>query len=68
MSLLIVPQSARRLQLCSPEHARRIAGQLFNQNRQSVSVVKTDEPLQPLRVMCRSEVTDPSREIVVITS
>ena len=60
-------QSPRRLQLCSPENASRIAGQLYDHNRQSISVVRTDEPLQPLRVVPSSDVTDPSREIVFVT-
>ena len=59
--------SARRMQLCSAENASRIAGQLFDQNRQSISVVKTNEPLQPLRVMPSRDVTNPNDEIVIVT-
>ena len=63
----ITPQSSRRLDLCSPENANRVAEQLFDETRENVSVVKTDEPLQPLRVIRSTDVTDPSSEIVVIT-
>ena len=61
------PRSARRLQMCSRKHADRVAGQLFDQRRESVSIVTTNDPLQPLRVVRSTEVTDPSTEIAVVT-
>ena len=60
--------SPRRWQLCSGEHARRVANQLFDQRQENVSIVRTSDPLQPLRVIRSAEVIDPSREIVVVTA
>jgi hypothetical protein len=63
-----IPQrSIRRADLCSSEHAQRVAFRLFDTEREDMSIVKTDNPLQPLRVMRTAKVVDRSAEIVVVT-
>ncbi len=44
------PLSARRQDLCSREHAQRVAGRLFDQNRRPVAVIRTGDPLKPFHV------------------
>lgn len=63
-----VPRSLRRAQLCSREHAHRVANRLFETGIEDVSIVRTGDPLQPLRVVRSADVTDRSAEIVVVTS
>jgi len=67
MTTFPVLRSARCMELCSAENAIRIAGKLFDQTRESISVVTTNEPLQPLRVMHSCEVTNPNDEIAIVT-
>jgi len=42
--------SPKRLLLCSPENANRVASRLFDERPGRVSVVRTGNPLQPFRV------------------
>jgi hypothetical protein len=63
-----VPRSTRRADLCSGEHARRVAVRLFETGHEDISIVRTSNPLQPLRVLRSADVLDRSAEIVVVTS
>ena len=60
--------SPRRAQLCSAEYANRVANRMFDDARQDVSVIRTAEPLQPIRVMRSIDVVDRSAEIIVVTA
>ena len=42
--------SPKRQQLCSRENAVRVACRIFDGQRQRVSIVRTEDPLQPYRV------------------
>ena len=44
------PLSRRRQELCSREHAERIADRLFDQKRRPVAVIRTGDPLKPFHV------------------
>lgn len=61
-------RSRRRAELCSPEHAQRVANRLFEHAREDISVLRTGEPLQPFKVVRTADVTDPSAEIIVVTA
>lgn len=43
--------SMKRAILCSRSHAHRVAGRVFDLEGGPVSVVRTDNPVQPFRVM-----------------
>lgn len=42
--------SPKRYQLCSREHAVRVASRIFDRDPKRLSIVSTGEPLQPFRV------------------
>lgn len=42
--------SRRRQELCSREHAQRIADRLFDHKRRPVAVIRTGNPLKPFHV------------------
>lgn len=42
--------STKREQLCSRENAVRVACRIFDGQRQRISIVRTDDPLQPFRI------------------
>jgi len=56
------PLSRRRQELCSREHAQRIAGRLFDEKRRPVAVIRTGDPLKPFHVTD----DDPSDGVVEI--
>lgn len=58
-------RSAKRMRLCSREHADRVAGRLFEQTRTSMSVVRTGEALQPFRVVPTAEASDAAVELQI---
>ena len=60
--LTATPLSTRRQELCSREHAQRVAGRLFDQNRRPVAVIRTGDPLKPFHVTDE----DPSGGIVEV--
>lgn len=55
-------QSSKRKTLCSIEHANRVATQVAEQTSTDTAVVKTDNPLQPYRVVLARNA--PPRRIV----
>lgn len=57
--------SPKRLQLCSRENANRVAGRLFEERAGRVSIVRTDDPLQPFRV-CTAPAADDHVEVEMI--
>lgn len=42
--------SKKRQLLCSRENAMRVAGRIFDQSQEKVSILRTEDPLQPFRV------------------
>lgn len=46
-----VPLSPKRRALCSSDNARRIATRMADDGASCVSVVRTGNPLQPLRII-----------------
>lgn len=42
--------SPKRQKLCSRENAVRVAGRIFDHHSKKVSILHTDDPLQPFRV------------------
>lgn len=45
--------SPRRRELCSREHALRVAARIFDEGERSVSLIRTGSPLQPYRISTR---------------
>lgn len=58
--------SPRRLDLCSNANAQRVAIRMHDAGRQAVSIVRTGDPLQPLRVVRSTDVEDPSTQIAIV--
>lgn len=50
--------SPRRLALCNRINAQRIAGRLLDEGNASVAILRTGEPLQPLRVVTEARAGD----------
>ena len=42
--------SPKRASLCSRDHALRVAERLFDTQGRKVSIIRTNDPLQPFRV------------------
>lgn len=42
--------SKKRQLLCSRENAMRVAARIFDQSQEKVSILRTEDPLQPFRV------------------
>jgi hypothetical protein len=48
------PLSPKRRTLCSRENAQRVAARMMDDGLDCVSVLRTNNPLQPLRVVAES--------------
>ena len=45
------PLSPKRTMLCSVEHANRVGEQIVEEDEREIAVVKTGDPLQPVKVV-----------------
>ncbi|WP_159872798.1 hypothetical protein [Novosphingobium sp. 9U] len=56
--------SRLRTQLCSRENADRVATRVCEETMSAVSVLRTDFPLQPFRVMASRDVAAPMTAMI----
>lgn len=58
--------SEKRRELCSRENAQRVAARVFDTRNAPVSIVRTNDPLQPFRVS-KSPTSGETVEMVMVS-